>query len=114
MTDVVLTKQKIEPGKTERLKEWSEEVRERKDEAVETLQNEGMHAESAFIERTDDGDFLVYYMKAEDIHEVYEAFENSTHEIDREHEEVMRETLESVEDVGEYELLYHLDNPDLP
>ncbi|GAA0248872.1 DUF6176 family protein [Haladaptatus pallidirubidus] len=114
MTDVVLIKQKIRPGKTERLKEWSEEVRAQKDEAIVTLQNEGMHAESAFIERTDEGDFLVYYMKAENNHEVYESFENSTHEIDREHENVMRETPENVEDVGEYELLYHLDNPHLP
>ncbi|WP_435159451.1 DUF6176 family protein [Haladaptatus sp. DFWS20] len=114
MTDIVLMKQKIKPGKRSRLKEWSAEIKERNEEAIETLQNEGMHFESAFIERTDEGDFLVYHMKAEDIEEVYESFENSSHGIDREHEEVMRETLESAENVGEYELLYHLDNPNLP
>ncbi len=114
MTDVVLTKQKIKPGKTARLKEWMAEIQERKDEAIETLQSEGMYHESAFVEQTDEGDFLVYHMKAEDIHEVYESFRNSTHEIDREHEHVMRETLEESPNVDTYELLYHLDNPKLP
>jgi hypothetical protein len=65
MVDVVLTKQRIEPGKISQLREWTEEIRQRENEAVATLKNEGMHSESAFIESTADGDFLVYYMEAE-------------------------------------------------
>ena len=100
MTDVVLTKQRIEPGKTERLRAWSDEIRDREDEALETLENGGMHLEAAFVEHDDDGD--------------YEAFDASEHEIDREHAEVLDEVLESPERVGDYELLYWLDNPERP
>ena len=114
MVDVVLTKQAIESGETETLVEWAREVRERDAEAVETLRDEGMYAETAFVEHTDDGDFLVYYMKAEDIDAVYEAYAESSHAIDEDHEAVMREVLATGEDVGDYDLLYHLDNPDLP
>ncbi|WP_227374806.1 DUF6176 family protein [Haladaptatus halobius] len=111
MVDVVMMKQKIKRGKTRRLKEWMAEIRRREDEAVETYESEGMYSESAFIEQTNDGDFLVYYMESEDARRAYEAFENSTHEIDREHKEVMKETLEDERSVGEYELLYHLTHP---
>ena len=114
MADVVLTKQKIEPGKTPRLKEWMDEIRGREDEAIQTLKNEGVYAESAFIERTDDGEYLVYYMEAEDMGHVFEAFSESSHEIDLEHQEVMSDVLETEENVGEYELLYHLVNPERP
>lgn len=114
MVDVVMTKRRIKPGKTRRLKEWMAEVRRREDEAVETYESEGMYSESAFVERTDEGDFLVYYMESEDARRAYEAFEDSTHGIDREHKEVMREVLEDERSVGEYELLYHLTAPDRP
>ncbi|EMA17039.1 DUF6176 family protein [Haloarcula amylolytica] len=114
MTDVVLTKQKIEGGKTAQLKEWMDEVCEREDEAIETLKSEGMHSETAFIEHTAKGDFLVYYMRADDMEQVFESFEESTHDIDEEHKQVMHEVLESGENIGDYELLYHIDNPERP
>ncbi|WP_132058499.1 DUF6176 family protein [Halorussus amylolyticus] len=114
MVDVVLLKQKIEAEKTQRLEEWAQEVRDREAEAVETLRNEGVYAETAFVEHTDEGDFLVYYMKAEDIQRVYEAYEESSHAIDKEHQQVMLDVLENGENVGDYDLLYHLDNPELP
>lgn len=114
MTDVVLVKQKIEDGKTPQLKEWMAEIRERDEEALETLKNEGMHSEAAFLEHTDDGDFLIYYMKADDWEQAVESFEQSSHEIDEEHKHVMDEVLESGENIGDYELLYQLNNPELP
>ena len=114
MTDVVLTKQRIEPGKTERLREWTAEIRDREDEALATLENEGMHLEAAFVEHTDEGDFLVYFMKADDVAAVSSAFEESDHEIDHEHAEVLGDVLASTERVGDYELLYWLGNRDRP
>lgn len=53
-------------------------------------------------------------MRAEDIEQVFEAFEESSYEIDEEHKRVMDEVLESGENIGDYELLYHLDNSKLP
>jgi hypothetical protein len=114
MADVVLSKQRIADGKTEPLREWAAELRERSDEATETLRDEGVHAEAAFVEHADDGDFLVSYMKADDIEAAFEAFQNSTHDIDEEHKRVLADVLEDGEEACDYEFLYHLDNPDLP
>lgn len=114
MADVDLTKQKLKSGKTEQLREWMSEIQEREEEAVQTLQSEGMHSEAAFLEHTEDGDYLVYYMEAENLRQVYESFENSSHDIDEEHKQVMDEVLEDGEDIGNYDLLYHMVNPDRP
>lgn len=111
---IFLTKQKIEPDKVDRLKEWMDEVRELESEVVETFQSGGMQTETAFLEHGDDGVYLVYFMEAEDLREVYESFSESTHNIDQEQKEVMDDVLENPEDlgVGNYELLYHMINPD--
>jgi len=114
MAEVVLTKQRIEDGKTERLIEWMSEVREREDEVVETFRSEGMLTETAFLERTDDGDYLVYFMEAQDFDDVYEAYDDSTHDIDEEHKKVLEEVLKDGDSPGveSYELLYHMTSPD--
>lgn len=38
MSEILLMKQKIEEGKTARLKEWMAEIRDREDEAIATLE----------------------------------------------------------------------------
>jgi butyrate kinase len=88
------------------------EVQRREDEAVETLRDEGVYTESAFLEHTDRGTFLVSYMEAEDMRQVQQSFEQSDHPIDDEHKAVMREVLVDGRDVGEYEQLYHLTHPE--
>ena len=112
MTDTVIVKQRVKEGQIDRLRAWMAEVRDRRDEAEATLREEGMVTESAFLEHTDDGPHLVYYMEAEDIDRVWGQYADSDHDIDREHEQVMAEVLEDGRDVGEFEPLYHLTNPD--
>lgn len=114
MSEVLLTKNRIEPGKTERLREWTEEIKRRHDEAIETLQHESMYSEAAFLERTDDENYLVYFLEAEDIDQVFKAFESSPYEIDEEHQEVMNEVLADDDANRDIELLYHLVNPERP
>lgn len=58
MVDSVLTRQKIRDGMTQELRELCQELSERKDEARKTLQNENMGTESAFLHRTDEGEYL--------------------------------------------------------
>lgn len=112
MSEVVLVKNRIKPGKTQQLRDWMGEIRTRREEAIETLRHEGMVSEAAFVERTEEADFLVYYMEAENIEQVYEAFESSPYEIDHEHEEVMAEVLADDQSDQDIELLYHLVNPE--
>ena len=126
MADVVLLKQRVEPGKTDQLREWMAELRSRRDEAVETLQHEGLYTEASFVESRADGTFLLTFLEAEDIDRAFEAYESSTHELDREHREVLDEVLADVQpernievlaDVQperNIELLYQVTNPERP
>lgn len=112
MSDVVLVKRRIKPGKTDSLREWMEEITSHCDEAIETLQHERMLSETAFLEQRDDGDYLLYYMEAEDLDHVFESFESSPYEIDHEHQAVLDEVLADDQPDQDIEPLYHLANPD--
>ena len=112
MADVELVRQRVRPGRVERLREWMAEVREREDEALATLRDEGMLTETASLDEREDGTYPYYYMEAEDLDRVREQFADSDHAIDAEHKQVMEAVLaedgtERVEGV-----LYHLANPD--
>ena len=114
MSDVVLVAQRIEPGKTERLREWLAEIQSRREEAVETLENEGVYTETAFIDSRADGDYLLTYMEAADLERAFEAYESSSHDIDREHQGVLEEVLVDEEPERVVEPGYHVANPDRP
>jgi predicted thioredoxin/glutaredoxin len=114
MVEPTLLRQRVDPDRVEELREWTREVRTRPDEHVETLRHEGVYTETAFLERIDGELYLTYYMETERVEAVYEAFEHSEFDIDAEHEEVMREVLESGENVADAEVLYHQVNPDRP
>ena len=111
MTEITIIRQEVESDKVSKLKEWMTEVDEREPEVVETLKNEGVKTESAFLEEAPQGTFLVTYMEAEDLQEVQEAFEESTHEIDAEYKQVVQECLVDGQPVGSFEPLYHASNP---
>jgi hypothetical protein len=66
----------------------------RRDEVLATLQDEGVTVESAFLERTADGDYLIYYMRAADRQRAAGAAAQSTHPIDQYHQSFKRETWE--------------------
>jgi len=56
----------IHPDKTERLKAWYREVEHRKAEVLETLNNEGVRQEIAFIVPTEHGDMLAVFSESDD------------------------------------------------
>lgn len=112
MAEVTLMKQRVDPERVATLREWLEGVQDREAEAAETLRKEGVYTETAFLEETADGTYLVTYMEAEDSEQAWEAFEASDREIDAEFKRIMEECLEDLGNVGEYERLYHLTNPE--
>lgn len=112
MADVALTKQRVAPDRVDRLREWMAEVKTRESEALETLANEGMVAEAAFLDEGPEATYLFYYMEAEDLDTVHEAFESSPYEIDREHAAVLREVAAEEQPNAQPELLYHLADGD--
>lgn len=56
-------------------------------ETLESLENEGVVVESAFLDKQGDDLYLIYYLKAENISQVYEVFDKSTLAIDHYHKE---------------------------
>ncbi|WP_435157164.1 DUF6176 family protein [Haladaptatus sp. DFWS20] len=105
MPEVVLVKQKLRPGKTEKLRAWCAELEAREDEVLETLDNERVFIEARFLRSTEDGDFLFTFMEADDIEASKAAVEASDFDIDDGHGEVMEDVL--IE--GSTELLTPLD-----
>ncbi len=97
---------KLKPNSIDRVREWANTLNARKDEALATLRDEEVMIESAFLYRSEDGDFLVYYMKAENFQKAQKVAKESRHAIDDYHRQFKRDTWDSVE---ELELLLNLD-----
>ncbi len=96
-TQVLCNRIRLRPGSLERVREWAETLKERRNEALATLQAEGVTIESAFLERATDGDFLIIYMRAPDLNSAVGAAAHSAHPIDACHQEFKRDTWEGGE-----------------
>ncbi|NUR76088.1 MAG: hypothetical protein HOQ28_07395 [Thermoleophilia bacterium] len=109
----VLSTAWIKEGKGDRLREWYAELGSRSDEAFQTLDNEGIRQEVAFILNTEHGELLCVFLEVEkDMDEANDAFFGSPFEIDRQHLAVMDETTVGGARGRAYaELMYALRNP---
>lgn len=105
MSETVLVRRKIRTGRAQELRDWFSELTRRADEVRETLHNEGVHTESVFLETTDEGEYLYYYMEAEDMSYAKESVAESEYDIDAEHTDVMERTL--TDEVTKFEPLAH-------
>lgn len=76
---------RLKPGCLNRAREWAAEINRRSDEALATLRDEEVIIESAFLDSTSEGDFLIYYMRAADFDRSKEVMSRSTHPIDAFH-----------------------------
>ncbi|NAS09114.1 DUF6176 family protein [Acinetobacter haemolyticus] len=66
---------------------WKREIEQRKDEAIQTLQAEGVTIESWFHLELDGNNYLIAYMRANDIAHAQQVARNSTFEIDKVHKQ---------------------------
>jgi len=114
MSEIQLRRYRLKAGKRERLYEWVEEVTSRRDEAVETLQAENVYSETAFLESRADGDYVCFYMEAEDVEAAAEAFEASTHDLDQQFKQLLNDVVAENQPDEAIEPLYHVANPDRP
>lgn len=83
---------RLKENSLERVREWAATLNQRKEEALATLKDESVVVESVFLDSTPEGDFLIYYMKAESFEQAKSAVEKSVHAIDEYHHQFMRET----------------------
>jgi hypothetical protein len=98
---------KLKPDSLEQVREWALTINSRKDEAIETLRREGIIIESVFLDKTSEGDFLIYYVKAKDLEDAKKAFQRSTVAIDEYHRQFKKETWD---DFNNLEVLVDLEN----
>ena len=86
---------KLKPNSIDKVYAWAKELTNRKEEALATLKDEGVYIESAFLENTNEGAFLIYYMKLDSREKASEVVANSKHAIDEYHKRFKAETWES-------------------
>ena len=118
VTEPFLRKQRIEPGKTERAREWlaelKESTRENSSEALDIWADEGLYTLSMFIEHAEDGDYLVWYIETDDLERLIEVRENSTYDLHDLEDAMLADVLESPEQASDFEVLAHGVSPERP
>jgi hypothetical protein len=97
---------KLREGATDQFVNWAKELYNRMDNVYEALKNETMVVESIFLDRCDDGDYLVFYTRAEDLVKANEAMQSSDNQLDKEAIEIIQKTWESAKPL---EVLFDVD-----
>lgn len=78
----------------EKIREWTRTINSRKTEAFETLKNEDVSIECAFLDKQQDGWYVIYFMKCKNIQNVFETLKKSDSKLDNYHKMVLQENLE--------------------
>jgi hypothetical protein len=90
--DVVARVIELKPNSLDRVEAWATTLNERADEAMETLQDEGVRIESWFHLSLDNKDYLLCYMRAKSITIAHQVVQSSPHAIDAYHQQFKQET----------------------
>jgi hypothetical protein len=86
---------RLKPDSGEKVEEWHKTITSRLEEAVATLQDEGVEIESWFKVEIDGQNFLLWYMRAESIKRAFEISQTLKHPIDKFHYELMADIMEA-------------------
>lgn len=90
--DVIASIIELKPNSVDRLEAWAKTLNERADEAIATLQDEGVELESWFHLSLAGKDYLLCYMRAQSIEKAQEIVKSSPHAIDAYHQQFKKET----------------------
>lgn len=91
--DVVLDVGRLRDGGFDRLMALYDAITSRRDETETALQATNVFAESAFHLEADDGEFFVAHIEADDWTYVREVYNESDHELDNLHKEILDDVL---------------------
>lgn len=83
---------KLKKNYGDRVSEWASTINARKVEALDTLRDEGVQVESWFLLTLGGEDYLLSYMRSEDLKRAREVAGRSRHEIDAFHQRFKRDT----------------------
>lgn len=87
MTDVGAVLIQLKANSLEKVEVWQTELNARKQQAIETLKAEGVFVESWFHVELEGKDYLIVYMRAEDIAKAQQIGRNSQFPIDAMHKD---------------------------
>ena len=87
---------KLKPNTESKVKAWQQQLQQRKAEAIETLQAEGVKVESWFHIQIEGQDYLMAYMRAVDLAKAQQIAKTSPFEIDQVHQQFKRDCWEKV------------------
>jgi hypothetical protein len=82
----------LKPNSMDNVEQWAETINARIDEAIATLQDEGVQLESWFHLPLDGKDYLLSYMRAESLQKAQKVVTQSEHAIDAYHQTFKQET----------------------
>jgi hypothetical protein len=77
----------------DRLRAWMRELHERRDEVLETFEQETVRHEAVYFLETSDGPICVYAIEARDLDQATRAVEENPLPIDLDHRAAMSEAL---------------------
>lgn len=84
----------LKPDSKKRVDQWASFILSKKDEALETLKNEGVTIESYFFVNIEGKDYLIGYMRAKSMKYAQEAVKKSLSEIDAYHQQFKKDCWE--------------------
>ncbi len=87
---------KLKPNSIEKVRAWAAELNARAGEAQEILKREGVVVESAFLDEIAGEQYLLYYMKAENLEKSQKIAAESAASLDAYHQRFKKECWESV------------------
>ncbi len=90
----ICIKTKLKKEFLDEIRHWFQTLKNRIEEVIESLGNEGVIVESAFLDNQGEDLYLIYYMKAKDIAFAYEVFNKSTLSIDQYYRDCWRKYCE--------------------
>ncbi|WP_343681893.1 DUF6176 family protein [Acinetobacter baylyi] len=76
---------RLKPDSLQEVEHWQRVIEERKFEAIQTLQAEGVHIESWFYVELEGQHYLIAYMRAKDLAHAQKIAKSSPFEIDHIH-----------------------------
>lgn len=90
--DVQCLKVKLKEGQTDTFIKYTENLKKNMNQVVKALSNETMMVESIFLDRAADGDYLIFYTRAESLQKANEYMMQSTDPVDIEGLEIIQKT----------------------
>jgi hypothetical protein len=108
MAEVQCLRIKLRRGTTDRMAGFLRGLGQRREEVQASLEAEGILEEMLFLDRTETGDYLVFFTRARDLQAAAAAFQSSQLPLDAQTRALIAEAWESVRPL---ELLADLPGP---